>query len=65
MEFRRAFSGSPELDALNKDFQCVQDEMSKAQEGTHEHLVLSARYAELLHEGEALSALLIRNRGGI
>lgn len=65
MEFRRAFSGSVELDALNKDFQTVQDEMARAKKGTAEYMVLSERYAELHREGEALSALLIRNRGGI
>ena len=65
MEFRRAFSGSEELDALNDELQSVQDRLYAADmiEGSPEYFALSARFAELVGQGEALTALRMRQSG--
>jgi hypothetical protein len=65
MEFRRAFYGTEELDALNDELQCVQDRLYAADlaEGSPDHQALSVRYAELIREGEALTALQMRRSG--
>jgi hypothetical protein len=65
MEFRRAFSGSEELDALNDELQSVQDRLYAADlvEGSPEYFALSARFAELIKQGEVLTALRMRRSG--
>lgn len=66
MEFRRSFSGTEELDALNDELQGVQDRLYAADmdEGSAEYFALSARFAELIRQGEALTALRMRRSGG-
>lgn len=61
--WRREFSGTEELDRLNAEFQSVQDRMDEVAEKTAEYRALSVRYAELIREGEALTALRIRMSG--
>lgn len=65
MEFRRSFYGTEELDALNDELQSVQDRLYAADlaEGSPEYFALSARFAELVSQGEALTALRMRQSG--